>query len=149
MPNTSGHGGAAKGDATSRFPPRRCTSFAAWLTKLVDGAWLYGLLPHHGENACGRCWRPSSKNSATASRHATTSCSTGACWPASAARKSKASAISTCRGTQQLALGHLAADYLPEVIGYNLGYEQPPLHLLITTQELRELGFDPYYSSCT
>ncbi|MCF3995564.1 iron-containing redox enzyme family protein, partial [Pseudomonas aeruginosa] len=49
------------------------------------------------------------------------------------------------QGTQQLALGHLAADYLPEVIGYNLGYEQPPLHLLITTQELRELGFDPYY----
>ena len=30
MPNTSGHVGAAKGDATSRFPPRRCTSFAAW-----------------------------------------------------------------------------------------------------------------------
>ena len=49
------------------------------------------------------------------------------------------------QGTQQLALGHLAADYLPEVIGYNLGYEQPPLHLLITTQELRELGFDSYY----
>jgi hypothetical protein len=31
------------------------------------------------------------------------------------------------------------------VIGYNLGYEQLPLHLLITSYELNELGIDPYY----
>lgn len=47
--------------------------------------------------------------------------------------------------TQQLALGHLTADYLPEVIGYSLGYGRPPLRLLITTQELRGLGFDFCY----
>ncbi|MBI1567292.1 iron-containing redox enzyme family protein, partial [Escherichia coli] len=35
--------------------------------------------------------------------------------------------------------------FLPEVIGYNLGYEQPPLHLLITTHELAELGIDAHY----
>src|SRR5690606_23929889 len=49
------------------------------------------------------------------------------------------------QGTQQLALGHLAERYLPELIGYNLGYEQLPLHLLISTHELGELGLDPYY----
>jgi len=49
------------------------------------------------------------------------------------------------QGALQLALGHLGDDFLPEVIGYNLGYEQLPLHLLITAFELNELGIDPYY----
>src|SRR5690606_40100737 len=35
--------------------------------------------------------------------------------------------------------------FLPEVIGFKLGYEQLPLHLLITSYELTELGIDPYY----
>jgi hypothetical protein len=34
---------------------------------------------------------------------------------------------------------------LPEAIGFNLGYEQLPLHLLISAYELNELGIDPYY----
>ncbi|MFJ4067236.1 iron-containing redox enzyme family protein [Pseudomonas sp. NPDC089996] len=49
------------------------------------------------------------------------------------------------QGALQLALGHCGDDFLPEVIGYNLGYEQPPLHLLITTHELAELGIDGHY----
>lgn len=49
------------------------------------------------------------------------------------------------QGTLQLALGYLADEYLPEVLGYNLGYELPPLHLMITSYELRELGIDPEY----
>jgi Iron-containing redox enzyme len=49
------------------------------------------------------------------------------------------------QGTLQLALGLNTADFLPEVIGFNLGYEQLPLHLLITAYELNELGIDPYY----
>jgi hypothetical protein len=49
------------------------------------------------------------------------------------------------QGALQLALGHLGEEFLPEVIGYNLGYEQLPLHLLITAFELNELGIDPYY----
>lgn len=49
------------------------------------------------------------------------------------------------QGTLQLALGQHCDTYLPEVIGYNLGYEQPPLHLLITTYELAELGIDGQY----
>jgi hypothetical protein len=49
------------------------------------------------------------------------------------------------QGAIQLALGHCSAAFMPEVIGYNLGYEQLPLHLLISAYELRELGIDPYY----
>ena len=49
------------------------------------------------------------------------------------------------QGALQLALGIGGMDYLPEVIGYNLGYEQLPLHLLISSYELSELGIDPYY----
>ncbi|ORL62948.1 iron-containing redox enzyme family protein [Pseudomonas putida] len=49
------------------------------------------------------------------------------------------------QGAVQLALGQNTEAFLPEVIGYNLGYEQPPLHLLITTYELAELGIDAHY----
>ena len=51
------------------------------------------------------------------------------------------------QGAIQLALGHCAEAYMPEVAGYNLGYEQLPLHLLISAWELAELGIDPYYFS--
>lgn len=49
------------------------------------------------------------------------------------------------QGTLQLALAQHTEDLLPEVVGFNLGYEQLPLHLLITSYELNELGLDPYY----
>ena len=49
------------------------------------------------------------------------------------------------QGAIQLALAENAERFLPEVIGFNLGYEQLPLHLLITSYELTELGIDPYY----
>ncbi len=49
------------------------------------------------------------------------------------------------QGALQMALGLCGEAFLPEVIGYNLGYEQLPLHLLITSYELSELGIDPYY----
>ena len=49
------------------------------------------------------------------------------------------------QGLIQLALGWNAEELLPEVVGFNLGYEQLPLHLLITAYELNELGIDPYY----
>jgi hypothetical protein len=49
------------------------------------------------------------------------------------------------QGAIQLALGHTTEQLLPEVIGFNLGYEQLPLHLLVTAYELNELGLDPYY----
>ncbi|MGK9067002.1 iron-containing redox enzyme family protein [Stutzerimonas chloritidismutans] len=49
------------------------------------------------------------------------------------------------QGAIQLALAEHAERFLPEVIGFNLGYEQLPLHLLISSYELTELGIDPYY----
>ncbi|MBC7500858.1 MAG: iron-containing redox enzyme family protein [Herminiimonas sp.] len=49
------------------------------------------------------------------------------------------------QGAIQLSLAFDADHFLPELIGYNLGYEQLPLHLLITSYELNELGIDPYY----
>jgi hypothetical protein len=49
------------------------------------------------------------------------------------------------QGALQLALAAHTDDFLPEVIGFNLGYEQLPLHLPITAYELNELGIDPYY----
>jgi hypothetical protein len=49
------------------------------------------------------------------------------------------------QGAIQLALAYNAEAMLPEIVGYNLGYEQLPLHLLITSYELNELGIDPYY----
>jgi hypothetical protein len=49
------------------------------------------------------------------------------------------------QGAIQLSLARDARHFLPEVIGFNLGYEQLPLHLLISAYELNELGIDPYY----
>lgn len=45
----------------------------------------------------------------------------------------------------QLALGYASDTYLPEIIGFNLGYEQLPLHLMISNYELNELGIDAQY----
>lgn len=49
------------------------------------------------------------------------------------------------QGALQLALGRKTEHLMPEVLGFNLGYEQLPLHLLITANELAELDIDPYY----
>ncbi|MFN3439662.1 MAG: iron-containing redox enzyme family protein [Acidovorax sp.] len=49
------------------------------------------------------------------------------------------------QGLIQLALGWNAQEFLPEIVGFNLAYEQLPLHLLISAYELNELGIDPYY----
>src|SRR5690606_31490349 len=49
------------------------------------------------------------------------------------------------QGLIQLCLAWNAREFLPEVIGFNLAYEQLPLHLLVTSYELNELGIDPYY----
>lgn len=116
-------------------------------TKLVDGAWLYGLL---------RRWRDADYlplirtyleelgdgcadlNHVVLYRKllASVGCDD---W---AQGRSDAEYM---QGAIQLCLAHHADEFLPEVIGFNLGYEQLPLHLLITAYELDELGIDPYY----
>lgn len=115
-------------------------------TKLVDGAWLYGLLPHWrngrfdglvrtyveelGEGVAG-------KNHVVLYRHLL-------------ARYGLDPLDDLpddlhLQGAVQLALGWNAEQFLPELIGFNLAYEQLPLHLLVTAYELNELGIDPYY----
>ena len=115
-------------------------------TKLVDGAWLHGTLRHwldprfHGlirtfleELGDGdpRC------NHVLIYQRLLSRLGCAQALPLDPARY--------LQGALQLALGQHGEDFLPEVIGYNLGYEQPPLHLLITAHELAELGIDAHY----
>jgi hypothetical protein len=115
-------------------------------TKLVDGAWLYGLLQRWNDARFASLIRiyleelgegVPSKNHVVLYRKllATHGCDQ---W-------TNLDDAHFVQGGIQLSLAHHAADFLPEVIGFNLGYEQLPLHLLITAYELNELGIDPYY----
>ena len=135
--------------------PRRyfsCRSHALYFikgvapTKLVDGAWLYGLLRQWDSQACHHLIKTyleelgegvPDKNHVTIYRKllATHGCEG---WE-------QLDDQHFLQGAIQLVLGHHAGRFLPEVIGYNLGYEQLPLHLLISSYELNELGIDPYY----
>ncbi len=115
-------------------------------TKLVDGAWLYGLLKHWNNPAYHELIKTyieelgegaSSKNHVTIYRKLLATHGIEA-WEDLGEEH-------FVQGAIQLALGHNTEHFLPEVIGYNLGYEQLPLHLLITSYELNEFGIDPYY----
>ncbi|SHL03242.1 iron-containing redox enzyme family protein [Phytopseudomonas punonensis] len=115
-------------------------------TKLVDGAWLYGLLAHWQElrlRPLLRTYLEELGDGVPAMNHVVLYkqlLSQNGCDELAELEDGH-----FLQGAQQLALGHLADEYLPEVIGYNLGYEQLPLHLLITSYELTELDVDPYY----
>ncbi|MCW3150552.1 iron-containing redox enzyme family protein [Stutzerimonas stutzeri] len=115
-------------------------------TKLVDGAWLYGLLQRWDDprfTALIRTYLEELGDGVAEQNHVVL--------------YRKLLASQGCddwqqlddehfvQGAIQLALATHAEHFLPEVIGFNLGYEQLPLHLLITSYELTELGIDPYY----
>ena len=115
-------------------------------TKLVDGAWLYGTLPRWENPDFHPLIKTyleelgdgvPDKNHVTLYRRllAAHGCEQWETLPDDR----------FVQGAIQLALAHHADDFLPELVGYNLGYEQLPLHLLITSYELNELGIDPYY----
>jgi len=115
-------------------------------TKLVDGAWLYGLVPHWNDarfTALIRIYLEELGDGVPAKNHvllfkrllATHGCE----------RWENLSEDHYVQGVLQLALARHAGNFLPEVIGFNLGYEQLPLHLLICAYELNELGIDPTY----
>lgn len=115
-------------------------------TKAVDGAWLHGTLRHWRDpryHGLIRTYLEELGDGDPRSNHvliyqrllSRLGCLQGL--PLADA--------SYLQGTVQLALGQAGDALLPEVIGYNLGYEQPPLHLLITTHELAELGIDAHY----
>ncbi len=115
-------------------------------TKLVDGAWLYGLLRHWRNPRFSDLVRTyleelgdgvADKNHVLLYRQLLAQ---HGLEPAGALDDD-----AYRQGALQLALGWSAEEFLPEVLGFNLGYEQLPLHLLITSHELNELGIDPYY----
>ncbi|MGJ7506304.1 iron-containing redox enzyme family protein [Variovorax sp. GT1P44] len=115
-------------------------------TKLVDGAWLYGMLWRAGDASSGELVQTyleelgdgvADKNHVLLYRRLLHAhgiddwhSQQDACFE---------------QGAIQLALAACSDELLPEVMGFNLGYEQLPLHLLITAYELNELGVDPYY----
>ena len=115
-------------------------------TKLVDGAWLYGLVPHWNDarfTALIRIYLEELGDGVPDKNHvlifkrllASHGCE----------RWENLSEDHYVQGVIQLSLARHAGDFLPEVIGFNLGYEQLPLHLLICAYELNELGIDPTY----
>lgn len=115
-------------------------------TKLVDGAWLYGCVRHWHDTRIGDLIETYLEELGEGSGHhnhvaiyrrllAEHECDDPGALPSDY----------FLQGATQLALGHLPERYAPEVLGYNLGYEQPPLHMLITSHELRELGIDATY----
>lgn len=115
-------------------------------TKMVDGAWLYGVMKSWNDGRFGALVQiyleelgegVPDKNHVLIYKNllASHGCDL---WES-------LSDDYYLQGAIQLALAHHAEEFLPEMIGFNLGYEQLPLHLLITAYELNELGIDPYY----
>lgn len=115
-------------------------------TKLVDGAWLYGICAHSSNSRMSDLVRTyveelgegmADKNHVKLYRELLAKYGLDPLddLPDELYRQ----------GLVQLALGWNAQTFLPEIIGFNLSYEQLPLHLLITAYELNELGVDPYY----
>lgn len=115
-------------------------------TKLVDGAWLYGLVKHWQDTRYGELIKTyleelgdgeADKNHVVLYQKllAAHDCSHWQDLPQA----------NFVQGAIQLSLAHHATEFLPEIIGFNLGYEQLPLHLLICAYELAEWDIDPYY----
>lgn len=117
-------------------------------TKLVDGAWLYGLLPRWSDARLApliRIYLEELGDGVTEQHHVLLYRELLSAHGAD--RWHDLGDQHHVQGAIQLSLAHHAAELLPEVIGFNLGYEQLPLHLPITAYELNELGVDPYYFS--
>ncbi len=119
---------------------------AAAPTKLVDGSWLFGMLEHWRDAAYHGLIRTyleelgdgvDDKNHVLLYQNLLVSHGCDQ-WE-------DLSDEHFVQGALQLALAAHGDTFLPELAGYNLGYEQLPLHLLITSYELNELGIDPYY----
>ncbi len=118
-------------------------------TKLVDGAWLYGLLRRSGDARLSpliRIYLEELGDGIAARNHVVLYRALLAANDCGAWQQGLGDEHYT-QGAIQLSLAHHAADLLPEVIGFNLGYEQLPLHLPITAYELNELDIDPQYFS--
>ncbi len=119
---------------------------AAAPTKLVDGAWLHGLLKHWRNTKFAglvRIYIEELGDGNSGKNHVVIYKSLLARYGLDLPAEFDEDFYT--QGLIQLTLASNADHFLPEVIGFNLGYEQLPLHLLITAYELNELGIDPYY----
>ncbi|MFN2361144.1 MAG: iron-containing redox enzyme family protein [Marinobacter sp.] len=137
--------------------PRRyfsCRSHAMYFlravapTKLVDGAWLFGVLKHWQDPRLApliRTYLEELGSGNMQQNHVLLYRQLLARYGCDNWRNGPDEHFT--QGAVQLALAHHADGFLPELIGFNLGYEQLPLHLLITAYELNELDIDPYYFS--
>ena len=117
-------------------------------TKLVDGAWLFGLVSRWDDARLApliRIYLEELGDGRAAQHHVLLYRKLLA--EHGATRWNHLDDRHHVQGAVQLSLAHHAAEFLPEVIGFNLGYEQLPLHLPITAYELNELDIDPYYFS--
>ncbi len=141
---------ARKAGEPRRFFPSKSSALhfikQASPTKLVDGAWLYGLLSHWQDARFGALIQTyleelgeglPTKNHVVLYRKLLAS--------QGLEHFDNMPDANFTQGAIQLALAYNADHFLPEIIGFNLGYEQLPLHLLICAYELHELGVDPYY----
>ena len=115
-------------------------------TKLVDGAWLYGLLPHWQDVRLLPLIKTYLEELGSGDARYNHVLLYRRLLAENACEDfDELSDEHFIQGAVQLAFAHLADDFLPELIGYNLGYEQLPLHLLISNYELQELGLDAFY----
>lgn len=117
-------------------------------TKLVDGAWLYGLLHSWQDPRVApliRIYLEELGCGVPAQNHVVLYRQLLARYGCDHWQDGPDAQFT--QGAVQLALAHHADAFLPELIGFNLGYEQLPLHLPITAYELNELDLDPYYFS--
>lgn len=116
-------------------------------TKLVDGAWLYGVLARVDDARLAplvRTYLDELGDGSPSANHVSlyrallvdNDCD---------GRLDQLDDDLYTQGAIQLSLAHHGDRFLPEVIGFNLGYEQLPLHLPITAYELDELSIDPHY----
>jgi hypothetical protein len=115
-------------------------------TKLVDGSWLYGLCAYADNPRLSDLvvtYLEELGNGETDKNHVTLYSELLARYGLDPVDGLPDALYE--QGLIQLALGWNAQEFLPEIVGFNLAYEQLPLHLLISAYELNELGVDPYY----
>ncbi len=143
---------ARRGGAPRRFFRNRSHALyflnAVAPTKLVDGAWLYGLVSRWNDPRMlplVRIYLDELGDGVPSQHHVLLYRQLLA--EHGGERWRDLGDAHHVQGAVQLSLAHHAAEFLPEVIGFNLGYEQLPLHLPITAYELNELDVDPWYFS--
>ena len=115
-------------------------------TKLVDGAWLYSSLSRWQDERMApliHTYLEELGDGDPAQNHVVMF--KQLLQDLGAAGEANLSDAHYVQGAIQLALAKYGRALVPEMIGFNLGYEQLPYHLHISAYELNELGIDPYY----